>query len=128
MNNKETEDNGLVGALSIIHIIIYITVALHLIYLIFMIIKQNCFKNTIAETHSDLRKINETCSICLENISLEVQLLCSHSYCANCIISYGKQRFDFNNIECPMCRKASKLLFCQFERTDENKDYYDYNL
>jgi hypothetical protein len=103
-----------------IHVLIITLVTLHLVYFIYMLIRQNTLNPSQPK-----KKINETCIICLSDIHEEVQLICSHSYCARCIISYGKLRYDFHNLECPICRRISKLLFCQFERNDENQTTYD---
>lgn len=129
--NSTTAENKVNGTdfnfLSLIHIIIGILIAIHLIYFIYMLIYQNCCKKRKAdqEQGDKMRKINEECSICLENLTLEVQLMCSHSYCASCIIEYGKQRFNMNNVSCPICRQESKFMFCQFERKPENQELYD---
>ena len=112
---------------SIIHIIIITIVIVHIIYLILMIIKINFFKNKddLSEKERNLKKINEICTICLEHITNEVQLLCSHSFCSTCIILYAKQRFSFINVECPYCRTCSKLMIVKYERTEENSKEYD---
>lgn len=105
-----------------IHIGFLLAIISHLFYFLFML----TFKLFRKEKQIlDLKKINDVCSICLESINNETQLLCSHSYCADCIISYGKQRFNLRNIECPICRRISKLIFCQFEKNDQNKKTYD---
>jgi hypothetical protein len=111
----------------ILHYVVVTFVALHLIYFLYMLIKNNiCKKRGKPEDQQEnLRKINDECSICLESIRNEVQLLCSHSYCAACIIDYGKQRWGFVNIQCPICRTESKLMVTQFERNEENKELYD---
>jgi hypothetical protein len=117
--------------LTIVHIALISLVFIHLLYFIYMLIKLNCFKrsqNTSqVEKPTNMRKLNETCSICLEDINQEVQLLCSHSYCGKCIIDYAKQRNEAN-VKCPICRAESKLMFAQFERNEENKELYDYVL
>jgi hypothetical protein len=117
-----------VELLTLVHILLILLVAIHLIYFVYMLFKQNVCKSgppKQPEKPNNLRKINETCSICLEDIMDEVQLLCSHSYCAKCIVDYGKQRWNFYDIQCPMCRVESKLMFSLFERNEENKEYYD---
>jgi hypothetical protein len=113
--------------LTILHFLLITFVAMHLIYFIFYLIKNNlCFKKAPSQSLQDnLRKINDECSICLDNILNEVQLLCSHSFCASCIVDYGKQRWGFVNIQCPICRSESKLMITQFERSEENKGLYD---
>lgn len=133
-NNNTTainDDNKMIKAneeefsvISIIHIIIIGIAIVHLLYFILMIIKLNCFKSE-EEKSKDLRKISESCAICLEEIKDDVQLLCSHSYCAKCIVDYAKTRFSFINVECPYCRTPSKLMMINFERTEENKAYFD---
>lgn len=94
-----------------------------------MIIKINCFKKKVLqegeEEEQQRRKINEDCAICIEKIHNEVQLICSHSFCAHCIINYGEHTFNMVDISCPICRGKSKILFANFERDDSNKDYYD---
>ena len=113
--------------LTILHFFLIVMVAMHLIYFIYYLIKNNiCFRKSPSQSIEDnLRKINDECSICLDNILNEVQLLCSHSFCASCIIDYGKQRWGFVNIQCPICRFESKLMVTQFERSEENKGLYD---
>lgn len=114
--------------MSIFHIIIITVVGVHLLYLLYMLVYQWIRKRNLANKdgpESKIRKINETCSICLDDISWEVQLICSHSYCASCLIEYGKQRFSMVDILCPICRKESKFIFPQFERDTENKELYD---
>jgi hypothetical protein len=91
----------------------------HLFYFVYMLVKQR------TQPSLPLRKINETCIICLEDIRNEVQLVCSHSYCAGCIIAYGKLRYDLCDLECPMCRRISKKIHCQFEKNEENKTTYE---
>jgi hypothetical protein len=105
--------------LSYIHITIVSLITLHLVYFIYMLVRKNIRSQTPKQ------KYNESCIICLEDIQDEVQLICSHSFCGKCIISYYKQRHEFYNLECPICRKVSKLLFANFERTEENKTNYD---
>jgi hypothetical protein len=114
--------------ITFIHLSITFLVLIHLFYFIFMLIKQNLIKKKVPKElvkPKNLRKINECCSICLENITHEVQLLCSHSYCGKCLIDYGKQRWNLADIRCPMCRGESKLLFSHFERNEQNKEIYD---
>jgi hypothetical protein len=105
----------------IINNVIILAILSHLFYFLFMQIINYVKKE---KEIPDFKKINETCSIGLESIQYEAKLLCSHSYCFECIISYGKQRFNLHNIECPMCRRASKLIFCQFEKNIQNKEIY----
>lgn len=111
---------------TILHIIIISVAIVHVIYLILMLIKLNCFSD---DKHNEqtkaLKKINDTCTICLDELQNEVQLLCSHSYCAKCIILYAKQRFSFVNVKCPYCRVKSKLLIPKFEKTAETMDDYE---
>lgn len=128
-NNIDQQPGSSFNILTLIHISLISMVAVHLFYFIYMLIKHNCCRtNTVLnqpEKPNNMRKINDECSICLESLKYEVQLLCSHSYCANCIIDYGKQRFDYYNIQCPICRRESKLMFAQFERDEQNKELYD---
>ena len=117
------EEYNLIG---ILHYVVIIFVAMHLEYFLYMLIKNNiCKKSNPQDPQENLRKINDECSICLDSIRNEVQLLCSHSYCAACIIDYGKQRWGFVNIQCPICRTESKLMVKQFERNEDNKESYD---
>jgi hypothetical protein len=113
--------------LTTLHLSLIFFVVIHLLYFIFIMIKQNVLKKkkVLPQKPETLRKINDSCSICLEDLKHEVQMLCSHSYCAACIIDYGKQRFNFSEIQCPICRADSKLIFASFEKTEENKDFYD---
>lgn len=115
-------NNDLVSFLTIVHLVIIAFAILHLIYLVLMIIKVNCSKE---KKDAELKKINDSCTICLDNLTDEVQLLCSHSYCARCIVDYAKTRFSFVNVECPYCRSPSRLMVVKFEKTDQNKELYD---
>jgi hypothetical protein len=78
-----------------------------------------------------MRKINDECSICLEGITNETQLLCSHSFCAMCIYDYYSKKFKGNKVQCPYCRKESTLFVTNFNKNEENKEIYqkivDYN-
>jgi hypothetical protein len=114
--------------LTIFHLFVIFLVLIHLFYFIYMMILQNLHKKKIPneiQKPKSLRKINECCSICLEDVREEVQLLCSHSYCGKCIIEYGKRRWNFVDILCPICRSESKLIFSIFERNEDNKDIYE---
>lgn len=108
---------------TIIQYIILSIAIIHCLYLILMLIKQNCFKKKTED--NVLKKINDTCCICMEEIKNEVQLLCSHSYCAECISEYARQRFSFINVCCPYCRTSSRLMIIKFELTDENRSHYE---
>lgn len=114
------------------HLVWIIFVILHIIYFIFVLIKKHCCKKkeNLVEIGPDgeskeLRKINDDCAICINNITDEVQLLCSHSFCAKCLIDYGNHSFNMENILCPICRGSSKILVANFPRTEENKINYD---
>jgi hypothetical protein len=109
-----------------------IFILLHLIYLIFVLIRKkylNKNKQKLVEIgpngETELRKINEDCAICINPIKDEVQLICSHSFCAKCIVDYGLHTHNMENIGCPICRKKTKILVSNFERNEENKKYYD---
>lgn len=129
MNNVEEESKSGLNFIAVIHFSLISFVVIHLFYFIYILVKQNCrFSQEQPQKPDNLRKINDQCSICLENILNEVQLLCSHSYCANCIIDYFKQRYSSSDVQCPICRAYSKLIFPQFERTEANKELYDYIL
>jgi len=126
-DQTETKTKG-IEIVTILHITLISLVVLHLLYFIYILIKQNCFKNSNIPSLTkpeNLKKINDSCCICLEEIKYEVQLLCSHSFCAHCIILYSKQKHNFNNVKCPICRSHSKFMFTIFDRADENKDFYD---
>lgn len=111
------------------HYILILFLLIHVIYFIYMVIKQNFCKKDIlqevGENSQERRKINEECAICMENIQNETQLICSHSFCAHCLINYGKHTFNMVNILCPMCRQKSKILFANFQRDEQNKEFYD---
>lgn len=112
--------------LSFIHVIIIGLAIIHILYLILMLIKLNCFKSkNDDDKNPELRKINESCVICLSEITDEVQLLCSHSFCAKCIVDYAKVRYSFINVPCPYCRTSSKLMIMKFEKTDVNQHVYE---
>ncbi len=117
---------------SILHYFFIFFVSLHLIYFVFMLIKINFCKNSeVPEDETKMRKINDECSVCLEVITNETQLLCSHSFCATCIYDYYLKNFQGTFIKCPYCRKDSKLFVTNFNKTEENKEIYqklvDYN-
>ena len=110
--------------MTLLHLIIIGVAMIHVLYLIVMIIRLNCFKKKKRSDELGLRQINTMCSICMDEIVDEVQLLCSHSYCSKCIITWAKQRFSFVNVSCPLCKSISKLMVIKFELTPENeKDY-----
>lgn len=119
----------------IVHILHYFFigfVCLHLIYFVFMLIKINyCRAQEVPEEEAKMRRINEECSICLDTISNETQLLCSHSFCAKCIYDYYDKNFKGSKIKCPYCRKESKLFVTNFNTNESNKEVYqkliDYN-
>jgi hypothetical protein len=111
------------------HYIWIIFLLIHVVFFVYMVIKLNfCKKDLlqeVGENSQERRKINEECAICMENIENEVQLICSHSFCAHCMINYGKHTFNMVNIICPMCRQKSKILIANFERNESNKEFYD---
>jgi hypothetical protein len=129
MNIKEEEQKSELDLLTILHFSLISLVVVHLLYFIYILFKQNCrFSASQAQKPDNLRKINDQCSICLENIQNEVQLLCSHSYCGQCLVDYFKQRYNTSDVQCPICRAESKFIFSNFERTETNKELYDYIL
>lgn len=110
----------------IIQYIILGIAIIHCLYLILMLIKQNCLKKRNEEgENNNLKKIHDTCCICMDEIKNEVQLLCSHSYCAGCISEYARQRYSFINVCCPYCRSPSRLMIIKFELNDENRNQYE---
>ena len=126
MTNTDQENSQIkvIEIVTILHITLISLVVLHLLYFIYILIKQNCFKYSNSPSLSrpeNLKKINDSCCICLEEIKYEVQLLCSHSFCAQCIIIFSKQKYNFNNVKCPICRAESKFMFSIFERAEENR-------
>jgi len=136
LNNSLFNDNSTLNSTSTeksfitekFHYIWITFLLIHIVYFFFMVIKLNCFKKDVlqeVDENAQRRRINEECPICMDNIRNEVQLICSHSFCASCLLNYGKHTFNMINILCPMCRQQSKLLFANFEREGENKDLYD---
>lgn len=99
----------------------------HLVYFLTMIIAVY-IRNKNIEKNSEkfnVRKLNNECSICLDNLNDETQLVCSHSFCAACIVDYGKHKFNMMNILCPVCRAETPRLIPQFQRTGDNKAVFD---
>lgn len=108
----------------IMKILLILFILIHLAYFLFMIIRIN-YCNKDEDEKKKIRKINEECSICLDKIKDEAQLLCSHSYCANCLLYYTKNNdFDNDKIKCPVCRVESKFIIPQFEENEENKELF----
>ena len=124
-NSTSTESDSMKNVISIIHFIFISFVILHFIYFIYMLIKINlCSNRQVPEEEAKMRKINEECSICIDKIINETQLLCSHSFCGKCIYDYYSKNFLGSQIRCPICRKDSKLFVTNFDRTDDNKEIY----
>ncbi len=90
-------------------------VSLHLLYFIIRNLKNIEKHRKVNMIISDVinKKINETCSICLDFIQSETKLLCGHSFCGYCILEYKlKQRRK--KIICPNCRSKSPVLIITF--------------
>jgi len=96
-------------------------VLVHIIYLVFMIIKIN-YCNKDEQDKKKIRKLNDDCSICLESCHNEAQLLCSHSFCGQCLLNHYQQNFLNEKVKCPYCRAESKFIIPQFEENEENKE------
>lgn len=114
------------GVLAYLHVTLVIFVAVHLIYFIYMLLRHSFARKNPKNVKkpANIRKINDSCSICLETLVNEAQLVCSHSFCAKCIIEYMNQISNFD-VVCPMCRSESKLIFALFEKNEENKEIYN---
>ena len=78
----------------------------------------------IQDKENNLKKINNECCICLEEIANEVQLLCSHSFCATCIIEFAKFKYSMKKIKCPVCRYKSRLIIIKFVKDESNIKLY----
>ena len=53
---------------------------------------------------------DKECSICLEDFkNKKIILLCSHVYCAPCLMLLVKSK-HYRQIECPLCKKKAKYL------------------
>ena len=128
-NSTDISDENILNIIFLkFHYIWILFILVHLFYFIFMIIKMNCCKKNLLHEEGEAnerRRINDECAICIQNITNETQLICNHSFCAPCILNYGKHTFNLVDILCPICRGKSKILFANFERNEENKEYYD---
>ena len=66
-----------------------------------------CIHQKVYEKYGNSKnkiKPKETCTICLDNISIKCKLECKHSYCKECIYKWiCKQRINFT---CPLCRNT----------------------
>lgn len=74
------------------------------------------------------------CGICLEDMqSKKVVLLCSHAYCAPCIIKFVRIQ-NLIQIECPQCRQLASMFLLMGSNgpdgpTDEQRKFIDeYNV
>ena len=68
---------------------------------------------------ADERK-EEECAICLEVMgNKKTLLLCSHSFCVNCIINFIKSK-NSKQIDCPTCRQ--KCTFLTIKSEDESAE------
>jgi len=129
MNLKETGQANGEEMLTILEFTKISWLWLHIIYFTIYLIEH--YYDKISQQQNEpqkIRKINDQCSICLEDIQNEVQLICSHSYCAKCIICYLKQTYKASRVRCPLCRSDSKLLFANFERTESSLEQFDFIL
>ena len=72
------------------------------------------------ERLSDARKVaeerkEEECAICLEVMGpKKTILLCSHSFCVNCIINFVQSKTS-REIDCPTCRRKCTFLLLASE-------------
>ena len=58
---------------------------------------------------------DKMCCFCLaEPKNFRVAATCSHSFCADCILGYYRKK-NFEQIDCPLCRKDIVALFKAFE-------------
>ena len=110
-------------------------IALHITYLVFMLIRNNYCKclncnyieNPIEDIKNKVRKLNDDCSICLDFCQNEAQLLCSHSFCGRCLLNHFELNYQNSeteenaSVKCPYCRSESKYIVAQFKENDENK-------
>lgn len=125
----------------LIESVILIILLSHLIYLIFSLIKHNIInkeENLLSKllkstnytgNKIEITKINDTCTICLDNIINEVLLLCNHAYCANCLIEFRKASYNNSLLVCPYCRKESDVVRIKFNKdiTSNSKSNNDYD-
>ena len=107
-----------------LHIILISFIALHILYFILILLIQKRTSESV-DAKTGLRKINEDCSFCMENISNEIQLFCSHSFCGKCMLAYVTHRFNGAKVICPMCRQTSKLIIVKFQEDETNKELYE---
>eukprot|EP00057_Strongylocentrotus_purpuratus_P021439 XP_011675913.1 PREDICTED: E3 ubiquitin/ISG15 ligase TRIM25-like [Strongylocentrotus purpuratus] len=49
------------------------------------------------------------CPLCLDTFKNPTLLLCGHTFCKVCLEGYDQQRNGVNHMECPVCRKRTKL-------------------
>ncbi|XP_064827494.1 zinc-binding protein A33-like [Oncorhynchus masou masou] len=68
-------------------------------------------------TTSSLPEEDLTCPVCRDIFRDPVILLCSHSFCKDCIHGYWRER---EVKECPVCRKRSKLSDAPLNRALKN--------
>ena len=50
--------------------------------------------------------LNNTCSICLGNLTNKIITNCSHNFCKKCIDEW----FNHNKLECPLCRSTINYI------------------
>ena len=50
-----------------------------------------------------------TCPLCLESFKNPTLLRCGHTFCRACLENYDQQHNAVDHMECPVCRKRTKL-------------------
>ncbi|XP_063955642.1 uncharacterized protein LOC129262612 [Lytechinus pictus] len=50
-----------------------------------------------------------TCPLCLSDFKNPTLLRCGHTFCKVCLEDYDEQQYGRNYMECPVCRKRTKL-------------------
>lgn len=60
------------------------------------------------------------CSICLEDFKTPKCLPCIHTFCLECLKTYGKDERSGDEMACPLCRKPFKIPQQGFEELPNN--------
>ena len=69
---------------------------------------------TVNQEDSQICDHNTTCAICLSTMNYPITLICKHSFCNDCIMSW----FHINNT-CPVCKGDGKYIVKSVSNTPE---------
>ena len=65
------------------------------------------------------------CSICLGEIENQIELVCKHMFCSDCISRWVK---DGNSSTCPLCRSTAFVKITDYIKLEEiNKEQEEIN-